>query len=189
MLGRSSLNPIRHIDPVGTLLLPAIGLISGGGVFGWAKPTPVDPRNFREPVRDDILTTVAGPASNFLVASAAVLVLILIAQSSPLGRQLVLEQILGVGRSSSTSFLAPAAQFLYGLMFINVILAVFNLIPVPPLDGSHVLRHFLPQGVREVYDRMGWYALIALVIFGGPFISRLIRPVWGFFNQILLRTL
>jgi len=188
MLGRVTLNPIPHIDPVGTLLLPAIGLLYGGVFFGWAKPTPVDPRNFRDPVRGDILTTVAGPASNFLVASVAVCILILIGLSSPLGHQIVVNQILGAG-SGSDSFLVPATQFFYDLMFINVILAVFNLIPVPPLDGSHVLRHFLPEAIRNVYDRMGWYALIALVIFGSPLISRLIRPVWTMFNQVLLRTL
>src|SRR2546428_6341239 len=79
MLGRITLNPIRHIDPIGTLLMPLIALVSRFPVIGWAKPTPVDPRNFKRPVADDILTSVAGPVSNFLVASIAVVAMLLIA--------------------------------------------------------------------------------------------------------------
>lgn len=190
MLGRISLNPIRHIDPFGTILLPAIGLIAGGAVFGWAKPTPVDPRNFRHPMRDDILTSVAGPISNFLIAAAAVAVMAVIAVTSPFGRSLVQAQAIWhripALADGSNSMLIPATQFFYEVIFINVILAVFNLIPVPPLDGSHVLRHFLPDPARQIYDRMGWYALIALVVFGGSWLSSLISPFLRAVNSILL---
>src|SRR5215469_7801786 len=82
MLGRITLNPIKHIDPVGTILLPLIALITGFPMLGWAKPTPVDPRNFKNPVKDDILTSVAGPISNFIVAAGATLVLAVIKHSS-----------------------------------------------------------------------------------------------------------
>src|SRR5712664_4753171 len=85
MLGRITLNPIKHIDPFGTILLPLIAMFTGIPVLGWAKPTPVDPRNFRNPVRDDILTSVVGPISNFMVASGAVLILILVKSLSPRG--------------------------------------------------------------------------------------------------------
>src|SRR6202521_407115 len=85
MLGRVTLNPIKHIDPVGTVLLPLIALVSHFPVLGWAKPTPVDPRNFKNPVLDDILTSVAGPVSNFLVATAALIALALIKVSSRRG--------------------------------------------------------------------------------------------------------
>jgi Zn-dependent protease len=190
MLGRVSLNPIKHIDPVGTLLLPAIGLLAGGFVFGWAKPTPVDPRNFRNPMRDDILTSVAGPVSNFVVVGGALVLMLLIAVSSPQGGQLVrsapMAAAFGVEPQSSGSFLVPATTFLYDVIFINVILAVFNLIPVPPLDGSHVLRHFLSDSVRRVYDSMGWYALIALVVLGGGLLSRLISPFMHAVNSVLM---
>lgn len=191
MLGRISLNPIRHIDPIGTLLLPAIGLVSGGAVFGWAKPTPVDPRNFREPMRDDILTSVAGPISNFIVAAAATLLLLLIAASSPTGRALVtyVVEAGSSGLSSSSaggSILVPATIFLYEVVFINVILAVFNLIPIPPLDGSHVLRHFLSDTARRAYDSIGLFALFALVFFGGRLLGQLISPFLNFFDWILL---
>ena len=85
MLGRVTLNPIKHIDPVGTVLLPLIAMVTDFPVIGWAKPTPVDPRNFKNPVLDDILTSVVGPISNFLVATGAVLALILVSLTSQLG--------------------------------------------------------------------------------------------------------
>src|ERR1700747_1885558 len=89
MLGRITLNPIKHIDPVGTLLLPAVAMYFHAPVIGWAKPTPVDPRNFKNPVLDDILPSVVGPISNFVVAIGAVLALALVKLVSPLGNQIV----------------------------------------------------------------------------------------------------
>jgi Zn-dependent protease len=95
MLGRISLNPIKHIDPIGTVLLPLIAMLTHFPVIGWAKPTPVDPRNFKNPVRDDILTSVAGPVSNFIVATGATILLAAIAAMAPGGRMLVRETISG----------------------------------------------------------------------------------------------
>jgi len=183
MLGRISLNPIRHIDPVGTLLLPAVAMFFHAPVIGWAKPTPVDPRNFKNPVLDDILTSVVGPISNFVVAIGAVLVLVVVKLASPLG-----QQILSQGFSTDTdSFLLPLCLLLYDVMLINVILGVFNLIPVPPLDGSHVVRHLLPARALRVYDTVGMAGLFILVFWGGRFLNTLISPAVGFFNYILLR--
>lgn len=193
MLGRVTLNPIKHIDPVGTVLLPVIAMLTHLPVIGWAKPTPVDPRNFKNPVLDDILTSVVGPISNFLVASAAVLALIFVALSSQLGASivhlipLVYPSHLAVLANQTDSFLMPISVLFYELMVINVILGVFNLIPVPPLDGSHVLRHFLSPAVLRVYDTVGVFALMALVFLGGGLLGRLIFPVVGIFNSILLR--
>src|ERR1700719_112445 len=87
MLGRITLNPIKHIDPVGTILLPLIAVFAHIPMLGWAKPTPVDTRNFRNPVLDDILTSVVGPISNFVVATGSVLILILVKNASPMGEQ------------------------------------------------------------------------------------------------------
>jgi len=81
----------------------------------------------------------------------------------------------------------PISLFIYELMVINIVLGVFNLIPVPPLDGSHVLRHFLPEPIRKVYDTMGWVGLLVLVYFGGNFLSHLISPVIGAADSILIR--
>ena len=187
MLGRVSLNPIRHIDPIGTILLPLVAALSHIPLLGWAKPTPVDPRNFRHPVMDDVLTSVAGPASNFIVATGSLLLLGGISLSSASGRSLVMGLVLGGDAAASDSALAPVAMLLFELMFINIVLAVFNLIPVPPLDGSHVLRHFLPEPVRMVYDRVGIFALLALVYLGGGLIWSLVRPFVNFYVWMLVR--
>jgi Zn-dependent protease len=187
MLGRVSLNPIRHIDPIGTILLPLVAAISGIPLLGWAKPTPVDPRNFKHPMRDDILTSVAGPISNFIVATAALLLLGGISLSSVAGRDLVMGLVAGGDGSGSNSILAPAGVLLFELMYINIVLAVFNLIPVPPLDGSHVLRHFLSDSARMVYDRIGIFGLLALVYLGGGLISGLLRPFVHFYLSMLVK--
>jgi Zn-dependent protease len=192
MLGRITLNPIKHIDPIGTILLPIVALVTGIPMLGWAKPTPVDPRNFHNPVRDDILTSVVGPISNLIVASGALLILIAITVSSHLGAGIVYAIIysypnhLNELASQTTSLLLPVTLLAYDLMFINILLAVFNLIPVPPLDGSHVLRHFLPESIRKAYDTIGWLGLLALVYLGGGLMWRLISPVIGLFDSVLL---
>jgi Zn-dependent protease len=185
MLGRVSLNPIRHIDLFGTIILPLVAAISGIPLLGWAKPTPVDPRNFRHPVMDDILTSVAGPVSNFIVATGALLLLGGISLSSASGHTLVTGLARGFEGAASDSPLAFVAELLYALMLINIVLAVFNLIPVPPLDGSHVLRHFLPDSARMVYDRIGIFALLALVYLGGGLLWGLIRPFLRFYLAML----
>jgi Zn-dependent protease len=187
MLGRVTLNPIKHIDPVGTVLLPLIAAVAHFPMIGWAKPTPVDPRNFKNPVLDDIFTSVAGPVSNFLVAICALLALLLIKLSSPLGQQIVFGIPYGLISPEMNSALVPSSLLLYELMRINIILGVFNLIPVPPLDGSHVLRHFLPPKALRVYDTLGMFALMALVFLGGGLLGKLIFPVVGIFNYLLLR--
>jgi Zn-dependent protease len=192
MLGRVTLNPIKHIDPIGTVVLPLISMISHIPLLGWGKPTPVDPRNFKNEIADDILTSVAGPVSNLMVASIAVVGLTIISLTSQDGH-LIVQLMAGtygraVGMLSGTpSVLLPIAGMLYWFMLLNVILAAFNLIPIPPLDGSHVLRHFLPDGVRRVYDAIGMFALIALFLFGGPIIGLVISPFLNFFTWMLTR--
>ncbi len=156
-------------------------------MIGWAKPTPVDPRNFKNLVLDDILTSVAGPVSNFLVAMCALVALALIKLSSPLGQQIVFGIPNGMISPEMNSVLLPSSLLLYELMRINIILGVFNLIPVPPLDGSHVLRHFLSPEVLRIYDTVGMFALMALVFLGGGLLGRLIFPVIGIFDYVLLR--
>jgi len=191
MLGRISLNPIKHIDPVGTVVLPLFAMLTGLPVLGWAKPTPVDPRNFRNQVRDDILTAVVGPISNFVVAGGALVLLLLIALTSHVGSAIVniipyvYPNHLEVLATQTNSLLMPTSLLLYDLMVINIVLAVFNLIPVPPLDGSHVLRHFLPAPMLRAYDTVGWLGLIALVYFGGGLLGKLIYPVLGLFQSVL----
>lgn len=184
MLGRVTLNPIKHIDPIGTVLLPAIALYYHSALIGWAKPTPVDPRNFKNPVLDDILTSVVGPISNFVVATGATVLLAGVAVAAPDGRQIVQGAVNGFVLSNS--FLVPVSFLLYQMVAINVMLGVFNLIPVPPLDGSHVLRHFLAPSTLRVYDTIGIFALMALVFLAPGLLGTLINPVIGIFNYILM---
>jgi Zn-dependent protease len=186
MLGRVSLNPIRHIDIVGTLLLPAICIATGVPVIGWAKPTPVDPRNFGHEIRDDIFTAIAGPISNFLVATLAVICLMLISLSSPQASFIVKAAMLGYP-GISNSALVPISVLLYQGMVINVLLGVFNLIPVPPLDGSHVVRHMLSDRTRDIYDRVGIFGLILLLLVGGNLLMAMMSPFIAVFNSLLMR--
>jgi Zn-dependent protease len=180
MLGRVSLNPIVHIDPFGTILMPAMLILLGLPPFGWAKPTPVDNRNFRNPVRDDILTAIAGPVSNFLTALVSVIALAFILHGSTSG-------IDRLFRGADVS--APLAKLFEAAILINVVLGVFNLIPLPPLDGSHVIRHFLSYNALRVYDRIGYFGLVivmfVLPMIGFPIISILISPVLQFFYALL----
>jgi Zn-dependent protease len=179
MLGRVTLNPIKHIDPVGTILLPVVAAVSGFTILGWAKPTPVDPRNFSNPVRDDILTSVAGPVSNFIVATVALILLWIIALTSETGHALV--HGFAPGGGVAGFILEPLVHLLLVLMLINVVLAVFNLIPVPPLDGSHVLRHFMSDSIRSIYDSIGIFGLLALVYLGKPLLRALMNPFIDFY--------
>jgi Zn-dependent protease len=190
MLGRVTLNPLKHLDPIGSVVFPLISLVYGGFLIGWAKPTPVTGRNFKNYRRDDILVTLAGPASNLLSASIALILLIFMKHLLPNGivsiatAVAIAQHVPGVATEGLPA-LFPIALFLYLVIFINLLLFVFNLIPLPPLDGSHILRHFLPYKMAQLYDRMGMFALLLLFLLGGRFISALFYPIYNVFNHIL----
>ena len=186
MLGRISLDPIRHIDLFGTILLPLIAAITGAPLLGWAKPTPVDTRNFKHLVRDDIFTSLIGPISNFVVAVGCFVLLGVIAKTSFTGHRIV-HDIVATGSLDRSSIITPLAGILYEGIFINVLLGIFNLIPLPPLDGSHVLRHFLPGGVRRMFDMAGIAILWMLVLLKVPFLSPVLAPAMDIFRNNLMR--
>jgi Zn-dependent protease len=163
MLGRVSLNPLVHIDWIGTVLLPIIAAISRLPLIGWAKPVPVNLRNLRHPRRDFMIVAAAGPISNFLQAFVAAAVL-----------RMIWDGTVGDGGPG------VAVTFLYIAVQVNLLLAFFNLIPIPPLDGSHVMYHLLPPHLgmryREV-GRYGMFILLGLMIFARPLFSMLLLPV------------
>ena len=135
--GRLTLNPLPHIDPFGSVLLPAMLAVSGAPVFGWAKPVPVNPRAFRNPTEGMALTALAGPISNLALALLA-------------GRVLL---------PATSGFLA---DLVWAFGYINVVLAVFNLLPIPPLDGSRMVPLFLGDRGRAAYARVEPYGFLIL---------------------------
>ena len=168
-MGRITLNPVAHIDPIGTILLPLILVVMGAPPFGWAKPVPVNPLNLRDPRRDNLIISAAGPLSNFSVAFIAFLCLKLLLFLNP--------NLL----YSSRGFPGPAEgifMILYWTIIINVILAVFNLIPIPPLDGSGVLMGLISEEAAEKYEQIRPYGfMILLVLIMTGFIGRILGVI------------
>lgn len=151
MLGRVSMNPLRHIDPLGSIIVPFLLWISKAGfILGWARPVPVNPRNYRNYRRGDIIVSLAGIAANLLLAvifTLGLVALVLIERAFP-------------GSAETVKLAARMAE--YGIL-INLVLAFFNLIPIPPLDGSHVLYHLLPSRLAVRYREVGRYGILILI--------------------------
>jgi Zn-dependent protease len=189
MLGRVTLNPLKHLDPIGSVFLPLLALVYHWPLIGWAKPCPITPRNFSHPRRDDILVSLAGPASNLAMATVA-LILLAIFKHVGGGPAVVAASAVSSGFATSVDItglpLFPGAMLLYYGVTINLLLFVFNLIPIPPLDGSHVLRQFLPYKMEQAYNRIGMIGLIVIFFFGGSLIfGTFYYPLLGVFNRVL----
>jgi len=186
--GRVTLNPVYHVDPIGTLLFPGLVIFGpfigftffSGLLVGWAKPTPVITRNFRKIVRDDNLTTLAGPASNLLIALIAFLILTVISIAVPGGHELVMSTF-GGGIAVGVPTAMPAFVLLNILAIeINLSLFFFNLLPIPPLDGSRLMRNILPYNAVQVYDRIPiWVSYLFMILLGGTLIRLLLGPALG----------
>ena len=195
MQGRISLNPMVHIDPIGTLLFPALvifGPLIGFNLpfmlIGWAKPTPVITRNFKKIVRDDNLTTLAGPFSNLILVCVALVALIVMAKVVPNGGEIVQLSFAAALRLADPSQAHPVALLLSLAILINLSLFFFNLLPIPPLDGSRVVRNMLPYNAVRVYDRIGGWLSYLLMIFVGGFLLRLLLwPALGLVFSLLGR--
>ena len=162
--GRLTLNPAAHVDPIGLLMLFIVH-------FGWAKPVQINPLNFSNPRRDDILVSLAGPASNLIVSFVALIVLVMLAKMDlPLS-----EGVLVV----------------FNLIIIyNINFAIFNMLPIPPLDGSHILRNLLPYNLARAYEQLERYSFIFLIIIiATPVLSYVFVPlqrfIFGIFRSIV----
>jgi len=197
LLGRITLNPSAHIDPLGTLVVPLILLVLSGGafVFGWAKPTPINPLNFENPRKDSALTAFAGPASNFILATIIGVVSRLIPLTSETKNLIVR---LGFGGQWDNLFniidgdiLAFIFLALTGIVIFNLILGIFNLIPVPPLDGFRILVGILPKDLALKLATLESYGPIVLILFLFVFInifSGFISTLITFLLSILVGT-
>ena len=182
LLGRVTLNPIPHIDPIGTLLLPIIGYALGffNGAVGvplimWGKPTPVNPLKWRNKDTANVCVSLAGIAVNLMIATVTAI---------------ILKVLLASGILSGTSFLGGMtsilAQFIYGMIILNVGLAVFNLLPFPPLDGSKALQSFLPASFEPLFDILETYGFLILLILAQMGIIRiLVLPLRDFILYLL----
>jgi len=167
-MGRLTLNPIPHIDIFGTIILPLILVLSGSRVmFGWAKPVPINPWNMRNPRKGEMLVSAAGPGSNLLLAVIAALIFRIVAAFA--GPQ---------------SFYAN--MIIYAVM-INLVLCVFNLFPIPPLDGSHIVAHFLPREWAEKYSQIGRYGIFILFfLLYFDILDRVLYPIVSIAMVLLL---
>lgn len=172
-LGRLSLNPAVHVDPIGTLLFPLIAILTSLPLIGWAKPVPVDIRFLKHPKRDFALIAAAGPASNVVMAVIGASVLFLMPGVAP-------------GDIAGRAVMTPLFQFLDFFVVINVLLALFNMVPVPPLDGGNVLLGVLPLAGARIVEQMrpyGFMILYALMLTGA--LSTLLGPVAYFVLTLL----
>ena len=148
-MGRLTLNPVKHVDPFGTIILPMLLAIAHAPIFGWARPVPVRSDRMRNPRRDMILVALAGPGMNLLLAVLATL---------------VLAGALALGNSGPMSAGGLLASNALNFLLINIFLAVFNLIPLPPFDGGHVVEGLLPPTLAASFKRLGRYSLLILIL-------------------------
>jgi Zn-dependent protease len=181
LLGRITLNPIAHVDPIGTLLIPIAGFVLGnmGGpvaripLIGWGKPTPVNPLRWRQKDLANVMVSGAGIMANLIIAVCAFIIIKVLLMTHSFS-------------SIPQSLQEPVAMFLQLFLTMNVSLAIFNLLPFPPLDGSKILETFLPASARpalELMERFGFVILMVLIYVG--FFGAIMRPVMYFIDYLL----
>lgn len=170
LLGRLTLNPIYHIDILGSIIIPLCLMLIGGPVFGWAKPVPVNMYNLKNPKRDMIFVSLAGVSANFLLALFAGLMMFIVRNF-----------FVGV------PVMVSVYVILQYIIVINVVLLVFNLIPIPPLDGSKVVLFLLPNNLAQKYAQLERYGFwIILILLGTNILWKIIAPVANFLVRLLM---
>ena len=181
-LGRISLNPLRHIDPIGSILVPIILYVVSGLIFGSAKPTPVDLRNTKNPRLANLVVSAAGPVSNFLLAAIGLILLAVVRASDPTAMAQLLEALQGSRFAGGT--LAPLTYILFWFVMVNVSLGVFNLIPIPPLDGSGVALSLIGAPAARLYAVIAPFGFLILILLIS---TRILRVIFAPFQSLVLR--
>lgn len=171
--GRISLNPIHHIDPIGSILMPLILYVLSGFIFGAAKPTPVDLRNTRDPRLANLVVSAAGPLSNFLLCGVGILLLRLVEAAAPGSLQQL--QIALRFQQFVSGAVAPITYLLFWFALVNAMLGVFNLIPIPPLDGSGVAASLLGPPIQRLFAVIAPFGFLILILLL-PMLGKLFRP-------------
>lgn len=172
LAGRLTLNPIPHMDPIGTVVFPFVGSLLGGFIFGWAKPVPIEPRNFRSQKWGQILVAGSGPLTNLLLSFLSLIA------------------FYAIGTVTESSFLIAFSRLAQAMVMVNAFLAVFNMLPVYPLDGGTVLYELLPYDLKQKYDQYivpyGSFALLAAMLLGGFRWLGYVAHAWVSFANVLV---
>ncbi|MBZ5498281.1 MAG: site-2 protease family protein [Acidobacteriia bacterium] len=163
-LGRVTLNPIAHMDPLGTFLFPLLQMIMGVPLIGWAKPVPVNSVHLRNPHRDQILVSLAGPGANLVAAGASFALLAVLKIASPAANGVIINMIVSDRIPRQHSALVPLLGVLFFTFVINLALALFNVIPIPPLDGHWILYELLPYNAGKALARVSSYGFVILYL-------------------------
>jgi Zn-dependent protease len=157
--GRLSLNPLKHIDLIGTVIMPVASFATGFALIGWAKPVQINRKNFSNPLRDDAIVSFAGPLSNLVLA-------------------LIFLLLFSLSRNWESEYHMQLINFLWYGVFLNVFLFAFNILPLPPLDGSHILFDLFPSKITAVFLNLGIYGSIVLMLF-------IYSPLWKYFMNLI----
>ena len=191
MMGRLTMNPARHFDLLGMLIWPVLFIFRSPLILGWGKPITFTPRNFRNPSRDEMLATLAGPAVQLLAAILALITLVIVRHTVPgSGDAISIASYLAMRVPMGTEGLPgifPLILFLYFCILVNLLLFVFNLVPLPFLDGGKILTHFLPYNAAKTYQSLSLYLMFGFFFLGGYVINLFFTPILTIFNILLAR--
>ena len=191
MMGRISMNPAKHFDVWGMVVWPILFIFRSPLILGWGKPVPMTSRNFRNPSRDEMIATLAGPGIQLLTAIVALIVLVILRHVQHDSRILLLitsqlaEQRNLLVPTDALPAIFPLYLFLYFCVLVNLLLFVFNLLPLPFLDGGKILIHYLPYNAAKTYESLSFYMMIAFFFVGFGVIMNFFAPLISIFNSLL----